>query len=61
MDRKVTPDRINFGDQVRINQHEYIVKAVNGPDRIGTYELYVIDQQGQPHLEIVSEAITLHL
>jgi hypothetical protein len=49
------------GDQVRINHHEYTVKAVNGPDRLGTYDFYVVDQQGRDHVEIVSEAITLHL
>ena len=61
MDRKVTPDMICYGDQVRINEHEYTVKAVNGPDRLGTYDFYVVDKQGRDHVEIVSEAITLHL
>lgn len=61
MDKKVTPNRIMSGDIVSINGHRYMVKDINGPDYIGTYDIYVRDQQGQDHIEIVTEAITLHL
>ena len=61
MDKRVTPDQLVCGDQVRINHNEYLIKAIDGPDRIGTYELYVKDDKGNDRIEIVTEAVTLHL
>lgn len=59
MDRTVSPSEITFGDQVIINNHLYTVKSTLGPDRIGTYDFYVIDEQGQDHLEIVNGEVRL--
>lgn len=61
MDRRVPPHMLTFGDQVVIRQTEYMVKGIDGPDRIGTYDLYLVDRDGRDHMEIVSEAVTLHL
>jgi len=61
MDKKVNPSRLYFGDEISINQHHYQVKAVIGPDRNGTYDLFLKDDQGRDHIEIVTEAVTLHL
>lgn len=61
MDRLVSPNQITYGDTVIINREPMMVKAVEGPDRIGTYELYLIDRAGRDRVEIVAEPITLHL
>jgi len=61
MDKKVNPSQITFGDTVIINHEPMMVKAVEGPDRIGTYELYVVDRTGRDRVEIIAEPITLHL
>lgn len=61
MDKIVAPSQLNFGDEVIINHQHYTVKDIYGPDRIGTYDLFLKDEQGRDHIEIVTEAITLHL
>jgi len=61
MDKKIEPSQLNFGDEVIINHNHYQVKGILGPDRIGTYDLYLKDDQGRDHIEIVTEAVTLHL
>lgn len=49
------------GDNVVINNNTYIVKYIDGPDKIGTYDLNVIDQFGIPHIEIVTGLVTISL
>ena len=49
------------GDNVVINNNTYIVKYIDGPDKIGTYDLNVIDQFGNPHIEIVTGLVTISL
>ena len=49
------------GDNVVINNSTYIVKYIDGPDNIGTYDLNVIDQFGNPHIEIVTGLVTISL
>lgn len=61
MEKKINPGLLTFGDEVIINQQHYQVKAINGPDRIGTYDLYLKDDKGMDHIEIVTEAVTLQL
>jgi hypothetical protein len=61
MERIVSPGDISYGDQVVINHHTYTVKSTFGPDRIGTYDFYVIDETGRDHLEIVNGAVTLRV
>ena len=61
MDKKVAPSQLNFGDEVIINHQHFQVKDIHGPDRIGTYDLYLKDAQGRDRVEIVTEAVTLHL
>ena len=46
MDKKVAPSQLNFGDEVIINHQHFQVKDIHGPDRIGTYDFYVIDERG---------------
>jgi hypothetical protein len=59
MEKIVSPSEVSYGDQVVINRHTYTVKSTFGPDNIGTYDFYVIDEKGRDHLEIVNGAVTL--
>jgi len=58
---KVQPCHIMCGDNVVINNNTYTVKYIDGPDKIGTYDLNVIDQSGVPHIEIVTGLVTISL
>ena len=49
------------GDNVVINNNTYTVKYIDGPDKIGFYDLNVIDQFGNPHIEIVTGLVTISL
>jgi hypothetical protein len=53
------PDIVQFGDTVIVNNNEYQVKFIDGPDRIGTYDFYLIDKSGQPHIEFVTGTVTI--
>ena len=61
MEKIVSPEQVSYGDQVVINHHTYTVKSTFGPDRIGTYDFYVIDESGRDHLEIVNGEVTLRV
>lgn len=51
--------QIQCGDQVRIRGEIKTVVAIEGPDRIGTYEVYVQDQHGDKTQEIITGTVTL--
>ena len=55
----VSPTHLNMGDHIVINNQELTVKYVDAPDRIGTCDLYVIDQQGRDQHAIVTGLVTL--
>lgn len=58
----VSPSALAFGDQVVINKHLCVVKAVEGPDSTGTYDVYAHNEAtGEDVRAIVTEAITLAL
>jgi hypothetical protein len=56
---KVAPTEINCGDGIVFNNNVYTVKYIDGPDRIGTYDVNVIDQQGNSHIELVTDLVTI--
>jgi len=56
----VKPAAVQFGDQVSINGHLWIVKDVTGPDPIGTYDFYLTDGAVMKH-EVVTDTVTLVL
>ena len=41
---KVQPMHLNCGDQIVIQNNVHTVKYIDGPDRIGTYDVNVIDE-----------------
>ena len=60
MTKLVAPAAVQYGDQVTINGHSWIVKDVSGPDYNGTYDFYLTDGSADKH-EVVTDAVTLVL
>jgi hypothetical protein len=56
---KVQPMHLNCGDQIVIQNNVHTVKYIDGPDRIGTYDVSVIDENGNSHIELVTEMVTI--
>lgn len=59
MERKMPPGKLQMGDTIVVHQQPCQVKYVDGPDRLGAYDVYVTDPSGQPHQEIITEPITI--
>lgn len=55
----IDPANLQFGDHVIINKHEYAVRFVSGPDRIGTYDVGIQDPTGEQKIVIVTEPVTI--
>jgi hypothetical protein len=56
---KVQPMHLNCGDQIVIQNNVHTVKYIDGPDRIGTYDVSVLDENGNSHIELVTEMVTI--
>jgi hypothetical protein len=56
---KVQPMHLNCGDQIVIQNNVHTVKYIDGPDRIGTYDVSVIDENGNSHIELVTDLVTI--
>jgi hypothetical protein len=56
---KVQPMHLNCGDQIVLQNNVHTVKYIDGPDRIGTYDVNVIDNQGNSHIELVTDLVTI--
>jgi hypothetical protein len=56
---KVQPMHLNCGDQIVIQNNVHTVKYIDGPDRIGTYDVNVIDGNGNSHIELVTDMVTI--
>lgn len=56
---KVQPMHLNCGDQIVLQNNVHTVKYIDGPDRIGTYDVNVIDEQGKSHIELVTDLVTI--
>lgn len=57
----VTTDasHIQFGDRIILNSKTWTVKGTIGPDAIGTYDLFLLDDDNQPGTAIVNGRVTL--
>lgn len=47
------------GDQIFIASQVLTVKALDGPDRIGTYDLFCLNSQGMPSQTIANGSVTI--
>lgn len=58
---EVTADKVQCGDVVVLKNEPVMVKFIDGPDRIGTFDFHVVDQIGNTHIEIVTGVVKLSL
>jgi hypothetical protein len=56
---KVQPKHLNCGDQIVLQNNVHTVKYIDGPDRIGTYDVSVLDEYGNSHIELVTDLVTI--
>jgi hypothetical protein len=55
----VRPNALQPGDPVIIDQAQWIVRAIEGPDHNETYDLYLMNDLGNCHKVIRDEPIHL--
>lgn len=52
---------LQVGDTL-VSRHEpAIIYAIDGPDHIGTYDVFVQDNDGNRHMEIVTDIVTIEV
>ena len=51
--------QIQAGDQILVQSKIWTIKCLEGPDRIGTYDLYLQDEQGSGGFAIANEFVTM--
>ena len=56
---KIEPGLLQMGDQVVIANKTWTLSSVSGPDRLGTYDLYLHDNNGNPTATIAYEPVTI--
>ena len=56
---QVPPMHLYCGDQIVLQNNVHTVKYIDGPDRIGTYDVNVIDENGNSHIELVTDLVTI--
>ena len=54
----VTPDKVQYGDQILLGGETLIVKAIDGPDTNGTFDFYLTDGSKVVH-KVVAEPVAL--
>ena len=58
---KCQPQHLQCGDTLVVCKQPYTVITIDGPDRIGTYDVGVIDKSGNKHTEIVIDMVTIEV
>jgi hypothetical protein len=51
--------QVQAGDQIIVESRVWTIKGFDGPDRIGTYDLYLQDDHGTPKLAIANGLVTI--
>jgi hypothetical protein len=56
---KIDPSLLQMGDQVVVANKTWTLQSVLGPDRIGTYDLFLSDNEGHHTATITTEPVTI--
>lgn len=56
---KISPDKLLCGDQLVLNNHLWQVACISGPDRIGTYDVSLVDNAGNKKQDIIVDPVTI--
>jgi hypothetical protein len=55
----VDPAIVQPGDHVLVNNHDLMVKYIQGPDHSGTYDFHGVNELGKDQIAIAQDLITL--
>ena len=55
----VDPAIVQPGDHVLVNNHDLMVKYIQGPDHSGTYDFHGVNELGKEQIAIAQDLITL--
>lgn len=55
----VQAKHLQVGDTLVTRHQPGTVVAIDGPDHIGTYDVFVQDNLGNRHMEIVTDVVTI--
>ena len=56
---KCAVSQLQCGDQILVQGDVKTVVAIEGPDRIGTYDIYVQDEHGNKSQAILNGTVTI--
>jgi hypothetical protein len=55
----VSPAIVQAGDHVLANNHDLMVKYIQGPDHIGVYDFHGVNELGHEQIATAQEVVTL--
>jgi hypothetical protein len=55
----VDPALVQPGDHVLVNNHDLMVKYIQGPDHFGVYDFHGVNELGKDQIAIAQDFITL--
>lgn len=55
----VDPALVQPGDHVLVNNHDLMVKYIQGPDHFGVYDFHGVNELGNDQIAIAQDLITL--
>jgi hypothetical protein len=55
----VSPALIQTGDHVLVGNRDLMVRYIQGPDHVGIYDIYGVNEEGQDQIASVQDLITL--
>lgn len=58
---KCQPQHLQCGDTLVVRKQPYTVITIDGPDRIGTFDIGLIDKLGNKYTEIVIDTVTIEV
>lgn len=57
----VQPKALQPGDHVFASNKDLLIKYIDGPDKIGAYDVHGVDQTGKDQIVIVTDLVTLYM
>lgn len=55
----VQAKHLQVGDTLVTRHEPAMVVAIDGPDHVGTYDVFVQDNAGNRHMEIITDVVTI--
>lgn len=59
MERYLSADKLLCGDQIVLGNHTLLIRSIEGPDHVGTYDVSGVDEKGLEHYEPVNGTVRL--